>query len=159
MRGVQHCHRCGWPFPKPHTSSKHRRAHKRVCGTIEGYKIIHSENYLAVSDDDRDSDDDEYHTPSPKKNALSSGGESGKSNKSEDDVFSDAAMEFSDSGISPQLEAHFDSVRELENNKGVEGDVYGNGELDIEETAEKTEQSNDARSEDLSQTEVAAQTM
>ncbi|XP_047937781.1 uncharacterized protein LOC125185305 [Salvia hispanica] len=154
--GVHHCHRCGWPFPKPHPSSKHRRAHKRVCGTIEGYKIIHSENYLAVSDDDRASEDDEYHTPSPnivKKNALSSGGESGKSNKSEDDVFSDAAMEFSDSGISPQLEAHFDSVRESgkssEHNTGMDGDVYGNEELEIKETAETTEQSKDARSEEI----------
>lgn len=76
-----------------------------------------------------------------KKNALSSGGESGKSNKSEDDVFSDAAMEFSDSGISPQLEAHFDSVRESgkssEHNTGMDGDVYGNEELEIKETAGK----------------------
>lgn len=65
--GVHVCRRCGWPFPKPHPSAKHRRAHKRVCGSIEGYKIIHLEDYdghSAISDDDHASDDDEHHTPS-----------------------------------------------------------------------------------------------
>lgn len=62
--GVHLCHRCGWPFPNPHPSAKHRRAHKRVCGTVEGYKIIHSDDHLAVSDDDNASDDDGLHTPS-----------------------------------------------------------------------------------------------
>ncbi|CAI9284147.1 unnamed protein product [Lactuca saligna] len=42
-------HRCGWSFQKSHPSSKHRRAHKKICGTIEGYpKLIDSE---VVSDD------------------------------------------------------------------------------------------------------------
>lgn len=36
--GVYVCHKCGWPFPNPHPSAKHRRAHKKICGTIEGYK-------------------------------------------------------------------------------------------------------------------------
>ncbi|KAL1548283.1 hypothetical protein AAHA92_16531 [Salvia divinorum] len=155
--GVHPCHKCGWPFPNPHPSSKHRRAHKRVCGTIEGYKIIHSEDhdhYLAFSDDDHASDD-EHHTPSPnvvKRNAFISGGVGAKSNKSEDDVFSDAAMEFSDSGISPQLEAPFENVGELgksSEHKGLEGDVHGSGELGIEEAAETIEQPNDATSEEI----------
>ncbi|XP_057773205.1 uncharacterized protein LOC130992548 [Salvia miltiorrhiza] len=154
--GVHHCRRCGWPFPKPHPSSKHRRAHKRVCGTIEGYKIIHSEDH-DISDDDHASDDDEHHTPSPnivKKDAEKSSGVGEKSAKSEDDVFSDAAMDFSDSGISPKLEARFESVRELgksSEDKSVEldGDLYGSGELEIEGAAETTEQSNDARSEEI----------
>ncbi|KAJ0606186.1 putative transcription factor C2H2 family [Helianthus annuus] len=59
--GVHLCHRCGWPFPNPHPSAKHRRAHKKICGTIEGYtNIIGSE---VVSDDDHLSDDDKEKSP------------------------------------------------------------------------------------------------
>ncbi|XP_042050661.1 mucin-17-like isoform X2 [Salvia splendens] len=155
--GVHHCHKCGWPFPNPHPSSKHRRAHKRVCGTIEGYKIIHSEEhdkYLAFSDDDHASDDDEHQSPDiVKRNAFISGGVGAKSNKSEDDVFSDAPMEFSDSGISPQLEAPVENVGEMGKSlehKGLEGDVYGSGVLGIKEAAETIEQPNDATSEEIS---------
>ncbi|KAK4435809.1 hypothetical protein Salat_0744400 [Sesamum alatum] len=161
--GVHLCHICGWPFPNPHPSARHRRAHKRVCGTIEGYKIIHSEehdhHHLAVSDDEHASDDDE-HTPSPKpvkKNAEEFGGSSGageKSNKSEDDVFSDAVTEFSDSGISPRLEERFESVRGLDKSmeqKSVEGDLYGSESLKVDETADKTEQLDDpTRCEEMS---------
>ncbi|XP_047948529.1 uncharacterized protein LOC125194386 isoform X2 [Salvia hispanica] len=154
--GVHHCHKCGWPFPNPHPSSKHRRAHKRVCGTIEGYKIIHSEDhdkYLAFSDDDHASDDDEHQSPDiVKRNAFISGGVGAKSNKSEDDVFSDAPMEFSDSGISPQLEAPIENVGEMGKSlehKGLEGGVYGSGVLGIKEAAETIEQPNDATSEEI----------
>lgn len=156
---VHLCHRCGWPFPNPHPSAKHRRAHKRVCGTIEGYKIIHSEHYddhLAVSDDDHASDDDELHTPSPntvKKNASISGRIGEKSPKSEDDVFSDAVTDFSDSGFSPKLEEHVESVGELGKNleqKSVEDDLYGSGQPKVEEAADTTEKSNDVRSEEIS---------
>lgn len=152
--GVHLCHRCGWPFPNPHPSAKHRRAHKRVCGTVEGYKIIHSGDH-PVSDDDNASDDDELHTPSPnilKKNAGSSGrGE--KSAKSEDDVFSDAVTDFSDSGVSPRLEERLESVAEVGKSleqKSVEGDLHGSGTVEVEESADRTEKSNDARSEDIS---------
>ncbi|EYU38966.1 hypothetical protein MIMGU_mgv1a004239mg [Erythranthe guttata] len=109
---VHICSRCKWPFPNPHPSAKHRRAHKRVCGTVEGYKLIHSEEehdrHLSISDDEHASDS-ENHTPSPnlvKKKAedfASGEGAGAKSNRSEDDVFSDAVTEFSDSGISPSL--------------------------------------------------------
>lgn len=62
--GVHLCHKCGWPFPNPHPSAKHRRAHKKVCGTIEGYKLTESEaTHLAISDDEHPSDDDRR-TPS-----------------------------------------------------------------------------------------------
>lgn len=154
--GVHLCHRCGWPFPNPHPSAKHRRAHKRVCGTVEGYKIIHSDDHLAVSDDDNASDDDGLHTPSPnilKKNAGSSGREGEKSAKSEDDVFSDAVTDFSDSGISPRLDERFESVEELGKSlvpKSVEGDLHGSGAVEAEESADRTEKSNDARSEEIS---------
>ncbi|KAI3470059.1 hypothetical protein Pfo_026722 [Paulownia fortunei] len=155
---VHLCHRCGWPFPNPHPSAKHRRAHKRVCGTIEGYKIIHSD-HLAVSDDEHASDEDE-HTPSPKlvKKTSEEFGGSGrvgeKSTKSEDDVFSDAVTEFSDSGISPRLEERFESVRGLDKSmerKNVEADLYGSESLKVDETSDRTEQFNDpTRSEEMS---------
>ncbi|KAH6770106.1 hypothetical protein C2S52_014909 [Perilla frutescens var. hirtella] len=157
---VHLCHRCGWPFPNPHPSAKHRRAHKKVCGTIEGYKSIHSEyhgDHLAVSDDDHASDDDEHHTPSPniiKKNAESSGRVVEKSPKSEEDVFSDAVTDFSDSGISPKLEERFESVGEFGKSleqKSVEGDLYGSGVLKVEEATDTTEKSNDVRSEEISE--------
>lgn len=45
------CRKCGWPFPNPHPSAKHRRAHKKICGTIEGYKLVGSDDEH-VSDDD-----------------------------------------------------------------------------------------------------------
>ena len=64
--GVYLCHKCGWPFPNPHPSAKHRRAHKRVCGKVEGYKLVHSEGstHSAVSDDDEHPSDDDHKTPS-----------------------------------------------------------------------------------------------
>ncbi|XP_011084139.1 uncharacterized protein LOC105166467 isoform X1 [Sesamum indicum] len=166
--GVHLCHRCGWPFPNAHPSAKHRRAHKRVCGTIEGYKIIHSEehdDHLAVSDDEHASDDDE-HTPVPqlvKKNSeefRSSSGAGEKSNRSEDDVFSDAVTEFSDSGISPRLEERFESVRGLDKRmeqKSVEGDLYRTESLKVDETVDKTEQLEDpTRCEEMSNRVVAS---
>ncbi|KAL0403775.1 UNVERIFIED_CONTAM: hypothetical protein Sradi_2018300 [Sesamum radiatum] len=149
--GMHLCHRCGWPFPNPHPSAKHRRAHRRVCGKIEGYKIIHSEDHddhLAVSDDEHASDDDE-HTPvhqPVKKNAEEFGSSSGageKSNRSEDDVFSDAVTEFSDSGISPRLEERFESVRGLDKSmeqKSVEDDLYRTESLKVDETAVKQDE-------------------
>ncbi|PIN19072.1 hypothetical protein CDL12_08241 [Handroanthus impetiginosus] len=160
--GTHLCHRCGWPFPNPHPSAKHRRAHKKVCGTIEGYKIIHSEEHdqhLAVSDDEHGSDENE-HTPSPmvvKKNAefaSASGGVGGKSNKSEDDMFSDAVTEFSDSGISPHLEEQFKSVRGVDKSveeKSVESDLYPNDSLKVDENADRTEKFDDpTRSDETS---------
>ncbi|KAK4404128.1 hypothetical protein Sango_0781400, partial [Sesamum angolense] len=133
-------------FPNPHPSAKTERAHRKVCGKIEGYKIIRSEehdDHLAVSDDEHASDDDE-HTPvhqPVKKNAEEFGSSSGageKSNRSEDDVFSDAVTEFSDSGISPRLEERFESVRGLDKSmeqKSVEGDLYRTEFLKVDETA------------------------
>ncbi|XP_019174380.1 PREDICTED: uncharacterized protein LOC109169923 isoform X3 [Ipomoea nil] len=97
--GVHLCHKCGWPFPNPHPSAKHRRAHKKVCGTIEGYKLTESEaTHLAISDDEHPSDDDPR-TPSPKVNnkSLKEAAASFKSTRSEDELFSDAMTEFSDS--------------------------------------------------------------
>lgn len=67
---VHLCHKCGWPFPNPHPSAKHRRAHKRVCGTLEGYKLVDSEEkpHLNPSDDEHDhSDEDQKTSDNPSK--------------------------------------------------------------------------------------------
>jgi len=63
--GVHVCHRCGWPFPKPHPSARCKRAHNKICGTLEGYKVVDSEetSLSALSDDDNVSDE-EPETPS-----------------------------------------------------------------------------------------------
>ncbi|KAJ0818378.1 putative transcription factor C2H2 family [Helianthus annuus] len=87
--GVHLCHRCGWPFPNPHPSAKHRRAHKKICGTIDGYtSLIGSEV---------GSDDDKEKTPSPKI-VEKVGGMRVSFSRSEDEVFSDAVTEFPDNG-------------------------------------------------------------
>uniref|UniRef100_A0A0A0LAY3 C2H2-type domain-containing protein n=1 Tax=Cucumis sativus TaxID=3659 RepID=A0A0A0LAY3_CUCSA len=97
--GVHVCNKCGWPFPNPHPSAKHRRAHKRVCGTIEGFKLVESEaNALltVVSDDDVD---DKISSPKVLGGRCGddSVGMKTKSKESEDEVFSDAVAEFSES--------------------------------------------------------------
>lgn len=130
-QGVHVCRKCGWPFPKLHPSSKHRRAHKRICGTIEGYKLTN----LSVSDDEQDHPSDEdCKTPSPKIEKRSIGvGE--KSYRSEDEMFSDAVAEFSDSGISPGSEEQLEDVKELEKNVQrtvVDDDIYSTGTLKVD---------------------------
>ncbi|XP_022956004.1 uncharacterized protein LOC111457832 isoform X2 [Cucurbita moschata] len=96
--GVHVCNKCGWHFPNPHPSAKRRRAHKRVCGTIEGFKLVESEanTLVTVSDDDGD-----HKTSSSKVlgGCYSDKGVDGtktKSKASEDEMFSDAVAEFSE---------------------------------------------------------------
>ncbi|XP_051116859.1 uncharacterized protein LOC127241728 [Andrographis paniculata] len=160
VHNVHLCHICGWPFPNPHPSAKHRRAHKRVCGTIEGYKITHSEEHdhnTAVSEDDDHASNEDDHTPSPnpaKKDVekFGSGGGVGEvSNRSEDDVFTDAVTEFSDSGISPQALERVGSATEL--NEGPEKktfqiDSHGLESFKAEEPVDKTELYNGATNEE-----------
>lgn len=98
--GVHVCSKCGWPFPNPHPSARHRRAHKRICGTIDGYKLVGLQEN--TQSDDEHSDDDRK-TPSSKvlersNNEKGSGLIGGESVRSEDAVFSDAVAEFLDSG-------------------------------------------------------------
>ncbi|KAL3329384.1 hypothetical protein AABB24_036464 [Solanum stoloniferum] len=119
--GTHLCHKCSWPFPNPHPSSRHRRAHKKVCGKIEGYKLSESEagnsTHSAVSDDEHHSDGDQQ-TPSPigKKISVKDGSSGDKSYRSEDETFSDAVMEFSDSGSSPGMEGRPEGVKSLNTN-------------------------------------------
>ncbi|KAA8527881.1 hypothetical protein F0562_035250 [Nyssa sinensis] len=144
--GVHVCHKCGWPFPNPHPSAKHRRAHKKICGTIEGYKLIDSEEHtgLTLSDDEQLSDEDRR-TPSPKIDnrsikEISSGGIGERSNRSEDEVFSDAVAEFSESGFSPgpRFEERLEGGIELDKNmeKIVEGDPGTSQLVKVDATAD-----------------------
>ncbi|CAK8578442.1 unnamed protein product [Lathyrus sativus] len=95
--GVYVCNKCGWPFPNPHPSAKHRRAHKKICGTIQGYKQEQN-----GSDNERLSDDD-YKTPglvlSSSNNEKGNIGIKGKFTRAESDVFSDAVADFPDTGV------------------------------------------------------------
>ncbi|KAJ7008708.1 hypothetical protein D5086_005656 [Populus alba] len=118
--GVHVCHRCGWPFPKPHPSARRKRAHKKICGTLEGYKVVDSEetSLPALSDDDNVSDE-EPETPGPKglersSNEKGSGGVGNISNRSEDEVFKDAVAEFPESGYSSVTGEHTRDVKEEE---------------------------------------------
>ncbi|KAL8162889.1 hypothetical protein V2J09_014378 [Rumex salicifolius] len=112
------CNKCGWQFPNPHPSARHRRAHKKVCGTIEvkhGKNGDHKTNMNAAADDDDLSDNDsktlingsetmekieEMAVSSRSISGFGSG--SNRSNRSEEDVFSDAITDFLDnsSGVS-----------------------------------------------------------
>ncbi|KAJ8755167.1 hypothetical protein K2173_018965 [Erythroxylum novogranatense] len=130
--GVHVCHKCGWPFPNPHPSAKHRRAHKKVCGNIEGYKLDGSEeaHHLPGSDDEHLSDGD-HKSPSPKilernYNEKGSGAMGQSSSRSEYGVFSDAVAEIPDSGSSPGIEqSHVDvekfatHVEKIDENRGI----------------------------------------
>ncbi|KAF8016231.1 hypothetical protein BT93_H1672 [Corymbia citriodora subsp. variegata] len=109
--GVYQCRKCGWPFPNPHPSARHRRAHKRVCGKVEGYKVVGSEEspHLNVSDDEHS--DDEHKTPGPKVEEgsqvqLGKSATTERSISMEEDVFSDAVTNFPDGrGPSAQSES------------------------------------------------------
>ncbi|XP_011024792.1 PREDICTED: uncharacterized protein LOC105125842 isoform X3 [Populus euphratica] len=118
--GVRVCHRCGWPFPQPHPSARRKHAHKKICGTLEGYKVVDSEeaSLSALSDDDNFSDE-EPETPSPiglerSSNEKGSGGIGDISNRSEDEVFKDAVAEFPESGYSSVMREHTRDVKEQE---------------------------------------------
>ncbi|KAM7280660.1 hypothetical protein ACFE04_007794 [Oxalis oulophora] len=121
--GTHLCHRCGWPFPNPHPSAKHKRAHRRHCGTIQGYTIlVHSLGHQS---------DDDPKTPSPKpvQKSLSktwSAGTGSMSNRSEDEVFSDTLTEFQESGgINHGIEGHLDEAATPTTN--LEEDNKSNG--------------------------------
>lgn len=65
---VHICHKCGWTFPNPHPSAKHRRAHKKVCGKIDGLQLIYHQDKANSNEDVSDDD----HDPSEGHNETSS---------------------------------------------------------------------------------------
>ncbi|CAI0453185.1 unnamed protein product [Linum tenue] len=141
--GVHVCQKCGWPFPNPHPNARHRRAHRKICGTLPGYSLLPQLQtaHSPVSDDDQHSDGD-LKTPSPKvlersHFEMSSGGPGGRSNKSEDDVFSDAVADFPDtgsiSGFQQRLEEGFKGTithKDTANVEFPEDAVSGGGTSD-----------------------------
>ncbi|KAK3204678.1 hypothetical protein Dsin_018724 [Dipteronia sinensis] len=115
--GVHLCNKCGWPFPNPHPSARHRRAHKKICGTVEGYKLLASQEDSAANSDEDHLSDEDLKTPSPKPaekfvTEKRCDGKSGqRSNKSEDEFFSDAVTEFTDtSGFIPANEQRLEDA-------------------------------------------------
>ncbi|XP_012572325.1 uncharacterized protein [Cicer arietinum] len=112
--GVHVCNKCGWLYPNPHPSAKNRRAHKKICGTIQGYKLDLSQEQTLFN-----ASDDDHKTP-PSLVVSGSNNEKGNDGmnellgstkfsramtmRSEDDVFSDAAAEFSDTGVKDRLQ-------------------------------------------------------
>ncbi|KAL9232738.1 hypothetical protein vseg_007810 [Gypsophila vaccaria] len=107
--GVHVCHKCGWPYPNPHPSSKIRRAHKKVCGTIDKYKLDDDalEKARVEGCDGELHSDDEFEAASVKrtisrKSSSGVGSRSSRSNRSEEELFTDAVTEFNES---PAVEA------------------------------------------------------
>ncbi|KAG9446026.1 hypothetical protein H6P81_012154 [Aristolochia fimbriata] len=105
--GAHVCHKCGWTFPNPHPNAKHRRAHKKVCGKIEGFKILESEessdnNHLLVKKNELC--DDDRQSPVGLMNDNKDEVERQVSNRSEDEVFADAVSDFKDAGSSAMAE-------------------------------------------------------
>ncbi|XP_077250246.1 uncharacterized protein LOC143889780 [Tasmannia lanceolata] len=113
--GVHVCKKCGWSFPNPHPSAKQRRAHKKVCGKMEGFKVISSESKsnLGVSDDELSDEDPKpeglknQHTGLDEKSSGRIEAKVGV-NQSVEDVFSDAVSEFPDLGSGPMTETVVD---------------------------------------------------
>ncbi|KAL2924067.1 Speckle-type POZ protein-like [Bienertia sinuspersici] len=106
--GVHICNKCGWPFPNSHPSAKQRRAHKKVCGTVEGYRLDNdAQNNTHMMDEPvaEHVSEDELKSPSVKfvertisrRSSSGVGSRSSRSTRSEDDVFTDAVTDFTDS--------------------------------------------------------------
>ncbi|KAD5508881.1 hypothetical protein E3N88_16584 [Mikania micrantha] len=160
--GVHLCHRCGWPFPNPHPSAKHRRAHKKICGTIEGYtNLIGSE---VVSDDEHHPDDDKEQTPSPKIEKKTSidrdGGDGdgeirGSFTRSEDEMFADAVTEFADSGSANKTldKDLFLSFKDAENT-GTNEVVNTPIEISKVDTSIEVSEKTDSHVEKIEETEI-----
>ncbi|XP_043720486.1 uncharacterized protein LOC122668025 isoform X2 [Telopea speciosissima] len=96
--GSHICHKCGWSFPNPHPSAKQRRSHKKVCGTLEGYKLTNKEQ---LSDEDhKGSELGDLKSNENVKHGI----QRLESNRSEEEVFSDAVTEFGDTETNPTIE-------------------------------------------------------
>ncbi|CAA7028027.1 unnamed protein product [Microthlaspi erraticum] len=92
--GAHVCTKCGWNYPNPHPSAKNRRAHKKVCGTIKGFEIVDSEKDKQNLEDLQEEHclNDELKTPSPRTVEKA---DERIGDIHEEDVFADAACEFS----------------------------------------------------------------
>ncbi|KAK7400047.1 hypothetical protein VNO78_11246 [Psophocarpus tetragonolobus] len=172
--GLHLCHKCGWPFPNPHPSAKHRRAHKKICGTIEGYKLSASEGqpHLNGSDDEHVSDDD-HKTPGlvvsgpnsleTANNEKGNDGNGEKLMRSEDEVFSDAVADFSDCGSNPDIKERsqdsLDSGADVERSEIKEPKFSGSSEdkdfnaADVSQLIDKSTDGNQIQNPNIVQNE------
>ncbi|EXB73708.1 hypothetical protein L484_026874 [Morus notabilis] len=132
--GVHICHKCGWPYPNSHPSAKHRRAHKRICGKVEGYKLGDFEGsaHSNVSDDDEHLSDEDHKNPSRQVLGASSHEKGSGGTKefpcgSKDEAFSDAAAEFLDGGDGGRTQGRAEDAGEsatnVEKNLKTESDM------------------------------------
>ncbi|KAJ4956058.1 hypothetical protein NE237_012841 [Protea cynaroides] len=96
--GSHVCHKCGRHFPNPHPSAKQRRAHKKVCGTLEGHKLTNPD------EDHKGSENSELVGELKRNVSLKNGIQRIESSVSEEEVFSDAVAEFGDTGTSSTME-------------------------------------------------------
>ncbi|KAK9725832.1 hypothetical protein RND81_05G172600 [Saponaria officinalis] len=105
--GVHVCHKCGWSFPNPHPSSKQRRAHKKVCGTIQGHRLdddgapnnAHVEGHvgeLNADDDLKTTSGNVAERILSRRSSSGVGSKSSGSIRSDDDVYMDAVSENSE---------------------------------------------------------------
>ncbi|OVA12986.1 zinc finger protein [Macleaya cordata] len=122
------CTRCGWTFPNAHPSAKHRRAHKKVCGKLEGFKVPDehengSSTHLADFEDEHLSDENHNKVEETTNNVKGSGEIDRQiSNKSEEEEFSDAIAEFTDSGTSSKIVGATESDCMFEPSKDLSDD-------------------------------------
>ncbi|KAL9261446.1 hypothetical protein AKJ16_DCAP10636, partial [Drosera capensis] len=124
------CHKCGWVYPNPHPSAKHRRSHKRICCTIEGFKHGNADEKTHLDgcvDEKQPVEEQQPHPPIPSVKMGESGSIS--SARSEDDVFADAATDFGDSlGVGE----FSDAVKEpLTMSKKISGDIVSDVNLTL----------------------------
>ncbi|XP_031478543.1 uncharacterized protein LOC116249557 [Nymphaea colorata] len=120
--GVCVCNKCGWVYPNPHPSAKHRRNHKKHCGKLGDTETAGSQKQDRPSSPDSEEDlpverhgsavkqhdgalEDEVPDASPHESSIveNAGEEAGEpSSRFEEEVFADAAAEFSESLPSPR---------------------------------------------------------
>ncbi|XP_050236949.1 uncharacterized protein LOC126686763 [Mercurialis annua] len=164
--GVHVCSKCGWSFPNPHPSAKQRRSHRKICGSIDGFKLpVHSDNstHSAISDDEHQSDED-HKTPSPRvlmrsSSEMGSGARGDRSGRSEDEVFTDAVAEFTDSGSGKGPEESSGDVKKRETYADTVAEKDFRTYFSFEDAAFSdtvTPSSNSAHSSHMQNTEVQA---
>ncbi|KAF3775563.1 hypothetical protein EJ110_NYTH50059, partial [Nymphaea thermarum] len=113
--GVWVCHKCGWTYPNPHPSAKHRRNHKKHCGKLGNSNVIASPRERSSSPDSDDDLHEEEHSFPAKLvvDAAKSNGTQDQvaeksvitevheiSNRVEEEEFADAVTDFSEASQS-----------------------------------------------------------
>ncbi|XP_049931922.1 uncharacterized protein LOC116247674 isoform X2 [Nymphaea colorata] len=108
--GVWVCHKCGWTYPNPHPSAKHRRNHKKHCGKL-GNVIVSPRERSSSPDSDDDLHEEEHSFPAKSNGTQDQVAEKSVitevheiSNRVEEEEFADAVTDFSEASQSPNNE-------------------------------------------------------